>query len=68
MVVGEYGPLIKVESLREELDKISDPAVPKQLLDFIDYLLVVDKDARPSVYEALKHEYFDSSRERKFPA
>jgi serine/threonine protein kinase len=36
------GKLIKVNTLRQELQPLSDPPVSTQLLDFIDYLLVID--------------------------
>ena len=34
--------LIKVDTLQEELQRLSDPSVSPQLLDFIEFLLVID--------------------------
>lgn len=49
--------LIKVGSLREELERLSDPSVSLQLLDFLEYLLVIDLNKRPTASEALQHSY-----------
>ncbi|KAH8707035.1 kinase-like domain-containing protein [Phaeosphaeriaceae sp. PMI808] len=42
---------------REELQHIPDPPVPSDLLDFIESLLVIDPDKRPTASEALLHPY-----------
>lgn len=54
------GKLIKVGTLRQELQSLSDPSVSTQLLDFIDYLLVVDMARRPTARDALQHPYLQS--------
>jgi serine/threonine protein kinase len=46
--------LIKDPELREQLEQIE---VPSECIDFIEYLLTVDPDKRPSVSEALGHQY-----------
>jgi serine/threonine protein kinase len=46
---------------REELQRISDPPVPQDLLDFIEFLLVIDPDKRPTATEALLHPYLQST-------
>ena len=53
--------LIKVRALREELQRLSDPPVSLQLLEFIEFLLVVDHKKRPTASEALRHPYLQSS-------
>lgn len=42
---------------REELQHIPDPPVPSDLLDFIEYLLIIDPDRRPTASEALLYPY-----------
>lgn len=42
---------------REALEAIPDPPVPTDLLDFIQMLLVIDPDRRPTASEALMHPY-----------
>jgi serine/threonine protein kinase len=54
------GKLIKVGTLRQELQSLSDPSVSTQLLDFIDYLLVIDMAKRPTAADALQHPYLQS--------
>ena len=49
--------LIKKSTLREELQRLSDPSVSSDLLDFIEFLLVVDHSKRPTASEALQHPY-----------
>lgn len=49
--------LMKGGTLREELQRLSDPSVSPQLLDFIESLLVVDHSKRPTASEALQHPY-----------
>jgi len=53
--------LIKGGTLREELQQLSDPSVSPQLLEFIEYLLVVDHNKRPTASEALQHPFLQSS-------
>lgn len=48
---------ITVGTLRQELEQISGPKVAPDLLDFIDFLLVLDHTKRPTAEEALKHPY-----------
>jgi serine/threonine protein kinase len=54
------GMLMKQTTLRKRLEQLSDPPVSAQLLDFIDYLLVVDHQKRPTASEALQHPYLQS--------
>ncbi|KAH9864676.1 hypothetical protein J1614_010611 [Plenodomus biglobosus] len=49
--------LITTAHWRQELEDIPDPPVPTDLLDFIQSLLIVDSDARPTASEALLHSY-----------
>lgn len=51
---------IKVGTLRQELEKLPGPKVSPELLDFIQYLLVVDHTERPTALEALEHPYLRS--------
>lgn len=53
----EIGRLIKVGTWREELEFLSDPPISVELLDFIEYLLVVDMVKRPTAWNALQHPY-----------
>jgi hypothetical protein len=46
-----FGKLIKVGTLRQELQSLSDPPVSTQLLEFIDNLLVIDIANRPTARE-----------------
>ena len=48
---------ITVGTLRQELEKISNPKVSPELLDFIEFLLVVDHTRRPTAEDALQHPY-----------
>ena len=50
-------PFITVGTLRQELERMSGPMVSPELLDFIDFLLVVDHTKRPTAEEALQHPY-----------
>jgi len=52
--------LIRIGTLREELQRLSDPPVSPQLLDFIEFLLVTDHSKRPTALEALQHPYLQS--------
>lgn len=42
---------------RASLEYLSTPPVPKDLLDFIESLLVIDPNKRPTASEALQHHY-----------
>lgn len=57
MEFPEVGKLIKVGTWREELERIVDPGVSRELLDFIEYLLVADMERRPTAADALGHPY-----------
>ncbi len=57
MEVDPVGKLIKVGSRRQELQSLSGPLISTQLLDFIDYLLVIEMTKRPTAREALQHPY-----------
>ncbi|GIK02900.1 hypothetical protein Aspvir_006963 [Aspergillus viridinutans] len=57
---GLETPFIKVGSLREELEKLPGPKISPELLDFIEFLLVVDHTKRPTASEALQHPYLQS--------
>lgn len=52
--------LISREDWRTELEDIPDPPVPNDLLDFIETLLVLDPDRRPTAVEALLHPYLQA--------
>jgi serine/threonine protein kinase len=57
------GPAMKLITRvhwRKELEDIPDPPVPSDLLDFIQSLLVIDLERRPSAREALLHPYLQS--------
>lgn len=51
------GKLIKVGTLHQELQLLSDPPVLTELLDFIDHLLVIDMAQRPTALDTLQHVY-----------
>jgi serine/threonine protein kinase len=51
---------ITVGTLRQELERLPGPKVSPELLDFIEYLLVVDHTKRPTALEALQHPYLQS--------
>ena len=48
---------IDVGTIRHELESLDGPKVDPGLLDFIDFLLVVDHTKRPTTVEALQHPY-----------
>lgn len=48
---------ITVGALRQELERISAPKVSPELLDFTNFLLVLDHTKRPTAVEALQHSY-----------
>ena len=49
------GPYIIVGTLWQELGHISGPKVDPELLDLIDYLLLLDHMKRPTAVEAPEH-------------
>lgn len=55
------GPFITVGSLRQELEKSSSPKVSVELLDCVEFLLVLDHTKRPTAVEALQHPYLRDS-------
>lgn len=55
--------LITLQNWRQELEDIPDPPVPKDLLEFIGYLLVINPDKRPTAEEALRHPYLTGKTE-----
>ncbi|RAK99855.1 kinase-like protein [Aspergillus ibericus CBS 121593] len=58
----EFGKVIKVGRLRDELQSVANPPVPTELVDFIIYLLTADPDRRPNACDALRHPYIQSSQ------
>ncbi|KAH9862808.1 hypothetical protein J1614_010901 [Plenodomus biglobosus] len=56
------GPMKLIDrgNWRKELQDIPDPPVPQDLLDFIEFLLVIDPDKRPTASDALQHPYLQS--------
>jgi serine/threonine protein kinase len=57
---GEPRPYITVETIRQEMERIS--GVPQDLIEFIEYLLVIDRTKRPTAREALEHPYLAGLR------
>ncbi|KAF2848285.1 NAD(P)-binding protein [Plenodomus tracheiphilus IPT5] len=55
--------LITRDHWREELEDIPDPPVSSDLLDFIETLLVIDPNRRPTAVQALMHPYLKPSLE-----
>lgn len=51
---------LKVGTLVQELEKLPGPRMSPDLVDFIQYLLVVDHTKRPTAEEALRHPYLQS--------
>ncbi len=51
---------IKVGTLRQELERLPGPKVSPELLDLLEYLLVVDDTKRPTALEALQHPYLEA--------
>jgi len=49
--------LIRVGTLRQELEKLPGPKVSPKLIESIEYLLIVDHTKRPTAVEALQHPY-----------
>ena len=56
---------ITIGSVRQELEKLSVPKVSPELLDFIDFLLVLDHEKEPTVVEALQHPYLNHDLQRR---
>ncbi|KAF2754239.1 kinase-like protein [Pseudovirgaria hyperparasitica] len=61
-------PLTRVQSKlvqrghwRTELEYIPDPPVPRDLLDFIGEILVMDPEKRPTAAQALQHPYLQAA-------
>lgn len=56
------GPMKLIDrgNWRKELQDIPDPPVPQDLLDFIESLLIIDPDKRPTASDALRHPYLQS--------
>ncbi|KAG9201540.1 hypothetical protein G6514_005547 [Epicoccum nigrum] len=56
-----YSKLIQKRSgWRKELEFFLDPPMPQDLLDFIEFRLVLDPGKRPTAWEALRHPYLHS--------
>jgi serine/threonine protein kinase len=56
-----YSKLIQKRSgWRKELEFFPDPPMPQDLLDFIESLLILDPEKRPTASEALQHPYLQS--------
>ena len=53
----EMKPFIALKSLREELKELPRDLCPTECIDFILYLLTLDRQKRPTASEALKHPY-----------
>lgn len=51
---------ISVGTLRHELEQLPGSKVSSELIDFIEYLLVLDHRKRPTALEALQHPYLQS--------
>jgi len=51
---------IKVGTLRQELENLPGPEVSPELIDFIQYLLLVNHTKRPAALEALQHPFLQS--------
>ena len=47
-------------TLRQELERLPGSKVAPELIDFVEYLLVVDHTKRPTASEALEHPYLRS--------
>ncbi|OBT87324.1 CMGC/DYRK protein kinase [Pseudogymnoascus sp. 03VT05] len=52
---GEMKQFITVGTIRQEIERIE--GVPQDLIEFIEYLLVIDHTKRPTAREALGHPY-----------
>ncbi|KAL7770627.1 hypothetical protein CFE70_000565 [Pyrenophora teres f. teres 0-1] len=57
---GEDTKLITRDHWRKELENVTDPPVPRDLLDFIESILVIDPEKRPTAAEALMHPYLQT--------
>lgn len=54
---GRMTPFITVKSLREELEALPREICTSECIDFIQHLLIVDPDRRPTAEEALQHSF-----------
>lgn len=52
-------PCIIVGNLRQEVEKTFAPKVSPELLDFIEFLLVIGHRKRQTAVEVLQHPYLD---------
>ena len=56
-----YSKLIQKRSgWRKELEFFPDPPMPQELLEFIESLLILDPEKRPTASDALRHPYLQS--------
>ncbi len=51
---------IKVGTLRQELEQLPGPKVSPELIDLIEYLIVVDHTKRPTALAALQYPYLQA--------
>ncbi|TLS21390.1 uncharacterized protein PpBr36_10248 [Pyricularia pennisetigena] len=54
---NSQGKLINVGPLRRELERVQDPPIDPDLIDFIESLLVLDETKRPTAEDALRHPF-----------
>lgn len=57
---GEPTPYIAISSLREELLKVPREICSETCINFVQHLLVVDPEKRPSAEAALQHPFVNS--------
>lgn len=55
VVKNKLKKFITVGTVRQELERIG--GVPQDLIEFIEYLLVIDHTKRPTARDALRHPY-----------
>lgn len=53
--INQY--LFTIDPWRKVVEGLQHPPIPVGLLDFIEHLLVMDEEKRPTALEALKHPY-----------
>jgi len=53
--------LITRDHWRKESERIPDSPVPQEVLDFIESILVIDPEERPTAAEALMHSYLQAT-------
>lgn len=58
---GEPKPYINVGTLREELIKLSRELCSEICIDFLEHVLVIDPEKRPTAEIALKHPFVSST-------